>query len=66
VWDPDSSSGAGPGLVDSPDFDAAAGNFAHFPSAEHTQEWHSDPDGWDAAVVDWLRNVQPSSSALQL
>jgi pimeloyl-ACP methyl ester carboxylesterase len=33
-----------------------------FPSAEHTQEWNSDPDGWDAAVVNWLRNVPPSSS----
>ncbi|MCY1239786.1 hypothetical protein D9M72_525980 [compost metagenome] len=33
-----------------------------FPSAEHTQEWNSDPDGWDAAVGDWLRNVPPSSS----
>ncbi|WP_104174862.1 alpha/beta hydrolase [Arthrobacter sp. Y81] len=34
-----------------------------FPSAEHTQEWNSDPDGWDAAVESWLRNVPPSSSA---
>jgi pimeloyl-ACP methyl ester carboxylesterase len=33
-----------------------------FPSAEHTQEWNSDPDGWDAAVESWLRNVPPSSS----
>lgn len=33
-----------------------------FPSAEHTQEWNSDPDGWDAAVENWLRN-DPSSSA---
>ncbi|MBP1235226.1 dienelactone hydrolase [Arthrobacter sp. PvP102] len=33
-----------------------------FPSAEHTQEWNSDPDGWDAAVENWLRNVPPSSS----
>lgn len=33
-----------------------------FPSAEHTQEWNADPDGWDAAVEDWLRNVPPSSS----
>jgi pimeloyl-ACP methyl ester carboxylesterase len=33
-----------------------------FPSAEHTQEWNSDPDGWDAAVEDWLRNGPPSSS----
>ncbi|KQR75533.1 hypothetical protein ASF98_06895 [Arthrobacter sp. Leaf337] len=32
-----------------------------FPSAEHTQEWNSDPDGWDGAVEDWLRNVPPSS-----
>lgn len=31
-----------------------------FPSAEHTQEWNSDPDGWDAAVENWLRNVPPS------
>ncbi|MET3161860.1 UNVERIFIED_ORG: pimeloyl-ACP methyl ester carboxylesterase [Arthrobacter sp. UYEF10] len=27
-----------------------------FPSAEHTQEWNSDPEGWDAAVENWLRN----------
>lgn len=33
-----------------------------FPSAEHTQEWNSDPDGWDAAVENWLRNVPPWSS----
>ena len=33
-----------------------------FPSAEHTQEWNSDPDGWDAAVENWLRNVPPSPS----
>jgi len=33
-----------------------------FPSAEHTQEWNSDPDGWDAAVENWLRNVPPPSS----
>ena len=33
-----------------------------FPSSEHTQEWNSDPDGWDAAVENWLRNVPPSSS----
>jgi pimeloyl-ACP methyl ester carboxylesterase len=33
-----------------------------FPSAEHTQEWNSDPDGWDAAVENWLRNVPPSTS----
>ncbi|MEO5318154.1 alpha/beta fold hydrolase [Arthrobacter sp. CC3] len=33
-----------------------------FPHAEHTQEWNSDPDGWDAAVENWLRNVPPSSS----
>ena len=33
-----------------------------FPSAEHTQEWNSDPDGWDASVESWLRNVPPSSS----
>ncbi|WP_043480736.1 alpha/beta hydrolase [Arthrobacter sp. SPG23] len=33
-----------------------------FPSAEHTQEWNSDPDGWDAAVENWLLNVPPSSS----
>ncbi|MEQ4519283.1 alpha/beta hydrolase [Pseudarthrobacter sp. B907] len=33
-----------------------------FRSAEHTQEWNSDPDGWDAAVENWLRNVPPSSS----
>lgn len=33
-----------------------------FPSAEHTQEWNSDPDGWDAAVENWLRNVPTSSS----
>jgi pimeloyl-ACP methyl ester carboxylesterase len=33
-----------------------------FPSAEHTQEWNSDPDGWDAAVENWLRNAPPSSS----
>ncbi|WLQ05687.1 alpha/beta hydrolase [Arthrobacter oryzae] len=32
-----------------------------FPSAEHTQEWNSDPDGWDAAVENWLRNGPPSS-----
>jgi uncharacterized protein len=32
-----------------------------FPSAEHTQEWNSDPDGWNAAVENWLRNVPPSS-----
>jgi pimeloyl-ACP methyl ester carboxylesterase len=36
-----------------------------FPSAEHTQEWNSDPDGWDAAVESWLRNV-PSSSSVSL
>jgi pimeloyl-ACP methyl ester carboxylesterase len=33
-----------------------------FPSAEHTQEWNSDPDGWDAAVEGWFRKVPPSSS----
>lgn len=33
-----------------------------FPSAEHTQEWNSDPDEWDASVESWLRNVPPSSS----
>ena len=33
-----------------------------FPSSEHTQEWNSDPDGWDAVVESWLRNVPPSSS----
>jgi pimeloyl-ACP methyl ester carboxylesterase len=33
-----------------------------FPSAEHTQEWKSDPDGWDAAVENWLRNAPPSSA----
>lgn len=33
-----------------------------FPSAEHTQEWNSDPDGWDAAVENWLRNGPPSSA----
>jgi uncharacterized protein len=33
-----------------------------FPSAEHTQEWNSDPDGWDAAVENWLRIGPPSSS----
>jgi pimeloyl-ACP methyl ester carboxylesterase len=32
-----------------------------FPSVEHTQEWNSDPDGWDAAVENWLRKVPPSS-----
>lgn len=32
-----------------------------FPSAEHTQEWNADPDGWDAAVENWLRKVPPSS-----
>lgn len=36
-----------------------------FPSAEHTQEWNSDPDGWDAAVEIWLRNA-PSSSSVSL
>ena len=35
-----------------------------FPSAEHTQEWNSDPDGWDAAVESWLRNVPTSSVSL--
>ncbi|MDQ0078264.1 alpha/beta hydrolase [Arthrobacter oryzae] len=35
-----------------------------FPSAEHTQEWNADPDGWDAAVFDWLRNGPPSSTAV--
>ena len=34
-----------------------------FPSAEHTQEWNFDPDGWDAGVEDWLRNAPPSSAA---
>lgn len=33
-----------------------------FRSVEHTQEWNSDPDGWDAAVENWLRNIPPSSS----
>ncbi|WP_320536127.1 alpha/beta hydrolase [Pseudarthrobacter sp. IC2-21] len=33
-----------------------------FPSAEHTQEWNADPEGWDAAVENWLRNAPPSSS----
>ncbi|WP_346960446.1 alpha/beta hydrolase [uncultured Arthrobacter sp.] len=33
-----------------------------FPSAEHTQEWNSDPDAWNAAVENWLRNGPPSSS----
>jgi pimeloyl-ACP methyl ester carboxylesterase len=33
-----------------------------FPSAEHTQEWNSDPDGWDAAVENWLRKAPPSSA----
>jgi pimeloyl-ACP methyl ester carboxylesterase len=31
-----------------------------FPSAEHTQEWNSDPDGWDTAVENWLWNAPPS------
>ncbi|MET4144824.1 alpha/beta fold hydrolase [Arthrobacter sp. UYCo732] len=35
-----------------------------FPSAEHTQEWNSDPDGWDAAVENWLRNGPPWSAAV--
>ncbi|MDR6507710.1 alpha/beta fold hydrolase [Arthrobacter oryzae] len=35
-----------------------------FPSAEHTQEWNSDPDGWDAAVEGWLRSVPSSSVSL--
>ncbi|MBT2555903.1 alpha/beta hydrolase [Arthrobacter sp. ISL-5] len=34
-----------------------------FPSAEHTQEWNSDPDGWDTAVFDWLRTAPPSPAA---
>jgi pimeloyl-ACP methyl ester carboxylesterase len=34
-----------------------------FPSAEHTQEWNADPDGWDAAVENWLRTSAPSSPA---
>jgi pimeloyl-ACP methyl ester carboxylesterase len=37
-----------------------------FPSAEHTQEWNSDPDGWDAAVETWLRTGPPSSAAVTL
>ncbi|MET3708860.1 pimeloyl-ACP methyl ester carboxylesterase [Arthrobacter sp. UYEF6] len=37
-----------------------------FPSAEHTQEWNSDPDGWDAAVENWLRNGPPWSAAVTL
>lgn len=27
-----------------------------FPSVEHTQEWNVDPEGWDAAVLGWLRS----------
>ncbi|WP_210252849.1 alpha/beta hydrolase family protein [Arthrobacter zhaoguopingii] len=27
-----------------------------FPSVEHTQEWNVDPEGWDSAVFEWLRN----------
>ncbi|WP_426940149.1 alpha/beta hydrolase [Pseudarthrobacter sp. S6] len=37
-----------------------------FPSAEHTQEWNSDPDGWDAAVENWLRNGPPWTAAVTL
>ncbi|WP_230116589.1 alpha/beta fold hydrolase [Arthrobacter sp. Bi83] len=37
-----------------------------FASAEHTQEWNSDPDGWDAAVENWLRNDPPSSAPVSL
>lgn len=33
-----------------------------FPSAEHTQEWNFDPDGWDVAVENWLRDGPPSQS----
>ncbi|MGO4186819.1 alpha/beta hydrolase [Pseudarthrobacter sp. TAF60_1] len=33
-----------------------------FPSAEHAQEWNADPDGWDTAVENWLRNAPPSSA----
>lgn len=32
-----------------------------FPSVEHTQEWNSDPEGWDTAVFNWLRNGPPSA-----
>jgi len=65
VWDPDFSSGQ-------PWFGGSArlwrpglATLLIFPSSEHTQEWNSDPDGWDAAVENWLR-YGPPSSALSL
>ncbi|MHA7141868.1 alpha/beta hydrolase [Arthrobacter sp. Sr33] len=35
-----------------------------FPSTEHTQEWNADPDGWAAAVENWLRNGPPGPAAV--
>jgi hypothetical protein len=60
MWDPDFLP-CSSGLVGPPDLGPRLAWLLAFPSAEHTQECNSDPEGWDAAVESWLRNGPPSS-----